>query len=458
MTKYKKKVHNPSCEFRDDALHKTLAQLTHLPDPHFALTGQCLANPAEHHQKIMFKKKYLSIGRVLKSSAYLTALISAMLSETAAQKPPVVPKSPPPAEDFTLYYVLLFVLLGGLAGAVMWFLKSKKAGKEAESKTLENKDDWENDSVDADKEMEWLRKHRKVVGKRGNPKASKPKSPPPVGKSLQVNVVPAENTMLNQSSKPENKPVDTSDTYLPIFALRRLELARPFDDLPISNDSALMDAIEQTYDEMEEDSEVRELAVRILAAFKTRNSVEALSQVALYDLLANLRSKSISVLSEFDHESVFETILLACADPTREVRAAAARGLTKLTFDRADAWTRIGESDEEGRVVQAARAAVESGFVDMSFDRLIHQDRKYAYEAFTLMALLIKAGETEKIFNALENHKNMNVRRAILHIIKITKDQKALDGLLLLLENGKLPIEFQEEVDKAFEEIGYVTA
>ena len=406
----------------------------------------------------MFKKNYLSIGQVLRLTAYSTAFISAMSSATAAQKkPPVLP--PPPAEDFTLYYVMLFALVVGLAGAVMWFLKSKKAEKEAASKTPEKKkDDWESDSVDADKEMEWLRKHRKAVGKKENPKSRKPKSSQPAGKPLPVNSASAENTKPVQLTNPQPKPIETNDTYLPIFALRRLELARPFDDLPISNDSALMDAIEQTYDEMEEDSEVRELAVRILAAFRTRNSVEALSQVALYDLLANLRSKSISVLSEFDHESVFETILLACADPTREVRAAAARGLTKLTFDRADAWTRIGETDEEGRVVQAARAAVESGFVDMSFDRLIHQDRKYAYEAFTLMALLIKAGETGKIFDALENHKNMNVRRAILHIIKITKDQKALDGLLLLLENGKLPIEFQEEVDKTIEEIGYVTA
>ena len=401
----------------------------------------------------MFEKNYLSWGRFLKLTAYLTAFVSAFSSETAAQKSSVVPPPPPAAEDFTLYYVMLFALLVGLASAVMWFLKSKKVEKEAAIKALEkSRDNRGNDSVDADKEMEWLRKHRKVVGKKGNPKS------PSVGKTIPVNGISAKNMKPNQPSKPEPKAVDTTDTYLPIFALRRLELARPFDDLPISNDPSLMDAIEQTHDEMEEDSEVRELAVRILAAFKTRNSVEALSQVALYDLLANLRSKSISVLSEFDHESVFETILLACADPTREVRAAAARGLTKLTFDRADAWTRIGESDEEGRVVQAARAAVESGFVDMSFDRLIHQDRKYAYEAFTLMALLIKAGETEKIFDALENHKNMNVRKAVLHIIKITKDQKAVDGLVLLLGNGKLPIEFQEEVDKAIEQIGYVAA
>jgi HEAT repeat protein len=410
----------------------------------------------------MFKKNYLSFDHILKLTAYSTALISAMSSEIAAQKPPVVPKPPPPAEDFTLYYLMLFVLVVGLIGAVVWFLKSKKAEKEAVLKTPEiKKDDWESESVDADKEMEWLRKHRKVVGKKETLKLKQQK----LAKLLQsadkpssVNAASTENTANDKPSKPEIKTAVAADTYLPIFSIRRLELARPFDDLPISNDSSLMDAIEQTYDEMEEDSEVRELAVRILAAFKTRNSVEALSQVALYDLLANLRSKSISVLSEFDHESVFETILLACADPTREVRAAAARGLTKLTFDRADAWTRIGESDEEGRVVQSARAAVESGFVDMSFDRLIHQDRKYAYEAFALMALLIKAGETEKIFDALENHKNMNVRKAVLHIIKITKDQRALDGLLLLLENGKLPIEFQEEVDKAVEEIGYVTA
>jgi HEAT repeat protein len=245
---------------------------------------------------------------------------------------------------------------------------------------------------------------------------------------------------------------------LPIFSIKRLELARPFDALPISNDEDLMSAVEQGYDEFEEDEEVRDLAVRVLAAFKKRNSVETLSQIALYDLSSGLRSKAVNILSEFDHESVFETILLANADPTREVRAAAARSLSKLTFDRADAWSRIAETGEEGRMVQAARAAIESGFVEMSFDRLVHPDYKYAYEAFALMALLIKAGETEKIFNTLENHRDMNVRRAILHTIKVTKDQKALDGLYSLLEKNIMPLEFQEEIDKTIEQIGFVTA
>lgn len=68
------------------------------------------------------------------------------------------------------------------------------------------------------------------------------------------------------------------------------------------------------------------------------------------DLSSNLASKAVATLTDFDHESVFEAILLACADPTREVRAAAARGLFRLNFDRADAWKRIIESNDEFRI------------------------------------------------------------------------------------------------------------
>ncbi len=49
------------------------------------------------------------------------------------------------------------------------------------------------------------------------------------------------------------------------------------------------------------------------------------------------------------------------------------------------------------------------------------------------------------------------MRKAVLHIIKITKNKKALEGLYSMLEKNNLSLEFQEEVDKTIEEIGFVT-
>ncbi len=376
------------------------------------------------------------------------ALLLTAVIGIKAQMPSVPVPSPvqaaPAAESFTWWYISLLVLGLCLIGAVMWVINNRKEDKAtAGKKSKGGKNDSgrnEVNSFDVNEELEWFRKNQNLVN--GNGKSA-----------VKVKNKPAAAPLPDLPPVKENEP----EKSLPVFSIERLSLARPFAPLPISNDEALMSAVEQTYDEFEEDEEVREIALRILTAFKTRNSVEALSQMALYDLSSNLRSKAITVLSDFNHESVFEIVLQATADPTREVRAAAARAMSKLTIDRADAWTRIFESEESGRMIQAARAATESGFVQMSFDRLIHADEKYSYEAAALTALLIKAGETEEIFRVLETHKDMNVRKAILHVIKITKDQRALDELISILERKSLPLELQEQVDKTIEEIGFVT-
>lgn len=365
------------------------------------------------------------------------------LSEVRAQLPKVVVPEQP-QEDYTWWYVSLFVLGIGLVGAVFWMLNGKKKRKAAEARlkpVRKTKDQWGTESVDFGKELEWFRKNQNVINKKPSSELAR--------------TVNAKNKSAGSEEKEEE---ETSPEFLPVFSIRKIQPARDFDPLPLSNDESLMSAIEQAQDEFEEDENVRDLAVRVLTAFRTRNSIEALSQIALYDLSSNLRSKAVAILSDFDHESVFEMILLACADPTREVRAAAARGLFKLSFDRADAWTRIAEGGDEYKMRQAARASIEGDLVERSLDRLVHPDMKYAYEAFTLVALLVKAGETEVISGALENHKNLNVRKAILHVIKVIKEQNAVEWLCELLENDKLPAEIKEEINLTIEEIGLVPA
>lgn len=361
-------------------------------------------------------------------------------------------------EDYTWWYVMMFLLVAGLAGAIFWYLKDKKAKREQadldknKKKKLNKPDE---DAVDFDSELEWYRKNKKIVNKRSAknlPKAIK------LNKGAKENAMASNAAGADVSEMLTKKIKNLEFSQLPLVRFENLEPSKPFIQLPISNDDALMCAIEQAQEEFEEDEDVRDLAVKILARFKNRNSVEALSQIALYDLSSSLRSKAIGILSDFDHESVFETLLLACADPTREVRAAAARGLFRLSFDRSDCWTRIVESKDEYRMRHAARAAIAGDLVERSFDRLVHDDRKVAYEVFTLIILLIKSGETKEVFNALENHRNPNVRKGILHIIKVTKEHNALDGLYNLLESENLSEDMREEIDRLVEEIGLVPA
>ncbi len=396
----------------------------------------------------------------------LFSLILLTALQMSAQPQVRVPAAQQPTEDYTWWYVLLFVLFTSLAGAIFWMMKTKKAAKEASSglskkeKIMSDDNAWDANSVDADKEMEWYRRHKKAVGK--SPKK-------PQKKDLAENL-PKTGNIFNRKVESEDKKLEFSEqefkeklqtlhfNQLPIFKFQKLELARPFSPLTISNDDALMSAIEQTHDEFEEDEEIRDLAVRILTRFKTRNSVEALSQVALYDLSSNLRSKAVSVLADFDHESVFETILLCCADPTREVRAAAARGLFRLSFDRADAWSRIAETYDEFKMRQAALSAKEADLVKRSFDRLVHQDHKIAYEAVTLLSLMIKAGEIEEIFKAIETHQDSNVKLALVHVIGLTKDEGTLSNLYELLEKTTLSKELKDKIDESIQSFELIPA
>ena len=359
-----------------------------------------------------------------------------------------MPQAEVPVEDYTWWYVTLFVLVSGLGAAIFWLLNSQKA--EEALKTKQNKKseikNAQADALDFDKELEWLRKNQKIVNRNQKTKVKTQKAKKDKPSRVKAG-----------SSKNGASGSEASDT-LPIFTIEELEPASSFETWSISDDDDLMTAIEQVYEEFEEDEQIRELAVKILAMFKTRNSVDALAHVALQDESANLRSKAVGVLAEFDHESVFEAILLACADPAREVRAAAARGLFRLNFDRAAAWTRLSETKDEEKLQRSAKAAIEADLVERSFERLIHPDMKYAYEAFALVALLLKAGEIEVIFTTLKKHKDINVQKAILHVIGVIKNPLVLENLDDLVENKDLSAELRKEVEATIKKLDPVEA
>ena len=268
--------------------------------------------------------------------------------ETWAQIPSVhIPQqgdAVEPVEDNTWWYVTLFILSLNLAGAVYWWRTTKKASAAAAGSAGKNslkqaKNSMDFDSFNVDKELEWLRQNPALTGvKNGN----KDRQILTKKNKRSNNIAGAKQAGETGGTAEENsagKVQESKFEDLPVHSFTEIKVAKEHNLLPISNDLALMDAIEISQDEFEEDEKVREIALRVLDSYKTRNAAECLGQMAHYDLSSNLRSKAVAALADFDHESVFEDILLACADPTREVRAAAARGLFRLSFDRAGAWT-----------------------------------------------------------------------------------------------------------------------
>lgn len=395
------------------------------------------------------------IFRITSTACVAAAFGSSTLAQSAQQQK-VIEQS---GDSGWLWMILIVGLL--LAGAFLIWRKYKgtssllEASEGRPTSFYNSNESYEMDGLDVDKELEWLRKSKKSKAKApvasGTAARSKAalSDPPPRRAAASADI---------DTRAFQERMRKLQYSQLPINSFMHFTPAKLYEPLPVLDDPSLLNAIEQANEEYEEDESVRELALKILTAFRTRNSVDALTQIALYDLSSNLRSKAVSTLTEFDHPSVFEAILLACADPTREVRAAAARGLFRLSFDRADAWKRLMETNDEFRMSHAARAAIESGIAVKSFDRLVHEDLKVAYEAFSLVAFMIGSGETAEIFKAIRNHRDERVKFALLHVLKVQKDERTIEALEQLRTSGSLSPDVAERIKETIASFEKVTA
>ena len=168
------------------------------------------------------------------------------------------------------------------------------------------------------------------------------------------------------------------------------------------------------------DVQERAEALKALAQFRVRSSVEAITRLARHETEPNLRAIAIFSLGAIDHESVFAAILIGMADESREVRAAAARALNRLSFDRADAYVRVIETSDEETITNVAKACIQAGIVSQNVDRVASSDYRQAYETFSLICLLAKANMNDPILNAIVDHPNMDVRLKAVHLLAAT--------------------------------------
>lgn len=225
----------------------------------------------------------------------------------------------------------------------------------------------------------------------------------------------------------------------PLFTgeITALESTGMVDELPdFVEDPELIEALGKL--ESPETS-VRAAAVRQLVQFPVQRSVQALASVAIQDPEPAVRGSAVSCLGSIDHESVFAPVLIALADESREVRAAAARSLTGLSFDRADAYVRVIETANAGTLQHVAQACIKAGIVSQAMDRLASNDRRQAYEAFSLLSLLAKANEMQPILDAIEHHRDNDVRLCAVRVLGLSGQPEVAQELRQLAGRDDIP-------------------
>lgn len=168
------------------------------------------------------------------------------------------------------------------------------------------------------------------------------------------------------------------------------------------------------------DEDVRVSAARALAQFRVWRSVNALTALLASDSSAGVRAAAVTSLGYINHEAVFPPLLIAFADEARDVQAAAARSLSRLSIDRSVALVRLLETEDETVLRDVARACIKTGMVSKAVDKLTNPDRRQSYEAFLLLSLLARANETEAISNVVERCQDSNTRQAAAGLFGLT--------------------------------------
>ena len=225
------------------------------------------------------------------------------------------------------------------------------------------------------------------------------------------------------------------------FDITRLEPAALVEDLPYhSDDEGFAPALLALGSE---DVGERLEAAKTLARCPAGPAVSALTTLARTDPEAAIRSQAITSLAAINHESVFPAVLIGMADESREVRAAAARSLTHLNFERLDAFIRVLETGDEEIQTAVAKACIKSGIVSQAIDRLANGDRRQGYETFSIISLLARAKTTEPVFEAIANHPNLDVRLATVRLLTNTGEVHVFEEFRELAMQEGLPEELR---------------
>ncbi|HEX3145323.1 MAG TPA: hypothetical protein VHQ64_15225, partial [Pyrinomonadaceae bacterium] len=161
------------------------------------------------------------------------------------------------------------------------------------------------------------------------------------------------------------------------------------------------------------------------------------------------RAAALVDLADGGNQDSFELITNSFDDQSVEVRNAAARALYGFQPDLAASFTRAlrESSPERRRKIGAAIAG--SGLAANAINSLAGEGRDRTHDAFSILFLMAKAGETQPLMTAIAKHSNLDVRLTAVKLIGLSNQQSVLPALRHMAAREHLPAEVSGAIMEA---------
>ena len=156
-------------------------------------------------------------------------------------------------------------------------------------------------------------------------------------------------------------------------------------------------------------------------------------------------------------EESFRLITDAFDDPLPDVRSAAACALRDLQPNRAASFTRALREATPERRRRMGAALAGSGLAAEAINNLSGEIREKTYDAFSLLFLMAKAGESQPLMSAIEDYNNIEVRLAVIKLLALTGQPEVVPAFRRLAVHGSLPSEVRSAVMEAIYQISQIS-
>ena len=143
------------------------------------------------------------------------------------------------------------------------------------------------------------------------------------------------------------------------------------------------------------------------------------------------RAAAVAELARSKADDAFGLIVTCFDDQSSQVRNAAALALRSLEPTRVvDSFNRALEDSSAERRANIGSAIAGSGLASEAVNNLASDSREDTYNALSILFVMAKAGEIKPLVQAIEEHENDEVRRAVIKLLTLSGHSAAGDAAL----------------------------